>query len=427
MTGGRTAARKPSRLRARVSRLFAGALLGLLVPVLPVPTAMAPAASAQVAQVSMVVTPSFPTTVSVGLTGEAAHLEIVNTSSGVGPVTLSSITLNPACADTSVPTVSCLSPDLGVLQLSQTATGSGGSCNGTAFSIVGPGPDGTSSFVSVGSVVLQPTGANASCFIDFTFNVLKAPTDADPDADLQTRQFATVAGSALTPITRVGSGAGASVMTIGLRQPTVTTRASDSVTVGSPIFDTATLTNGQLPTGTMTFLMYGPDVPDCPGVASEGPPVRVSPRQAVIVPDFRSDVPVDGNGAYVSDPYTPTEPGLYRWYAFYGGDENNYPTNPSCEDPLEEVLVNPGQVTTTIPTTTTTIPPGVTTTSTTVVGPPFLTAAPTAPVAPVAPMLSRTGPSVAVQIGFALLLVVIGAHLVLETWRRGIAGGGFSG
>ncbi len=363
--------------------------------------------------------PSFPTTVSVGQTAVAAQLQIANSSSGVGSVTLSQITLNPACGDV---TVSCDDPDLGVLQLSPTATGSGGSCSGRAFTISAPDANGRSLFVPALPVVLQPSGTNAECFIDFTFDVLKAPTtDADPEADLQTRQFATTAGSAVTSSSQTlfGDDEGTSITTVGLRQPSVSTLASGPVMVGSPIFDTATLTEGQNPTGLMTFLMYGPDVPDCPGVASEGPPVRVSPRQPVVVPDFVSNKPVDGNGDYVSDPYIPTQPGLYRWYAFYSGDDNNYATNPACEDHLEEVDVAEGPVTTTTSSTTTsttstTLPTGGTTTTIPpVVGPPTTRRPPPVLSGP----LAETGPDLAIQIGFALLLVAVGAHIVLGTWR----------
>ncbi|MCA1683736.1 MAG: hypothetical protein LC708_01210, partial [Actinobacteria bacterium] len=103
----------------------------------------------------------------------------------------------------------------------------------------------------------------------------------------------------------------------------LTTNASGSVPVGGTIRDTATLSGGLTPTGTITFDLYGPDDATCAGPAV-----------------FTSTVPVNGNGSYDSAAFTPTLPGTYRWRAIYSGDANNTPVGPTaCADPAEAVVV----------------------------------------------------------------------------------------
>lgn len=89
--------------------------------------------------------------------------------------------------------------------------------------------------------------------------------------------------------------------------PTLTTAASVSVTLGNTISDTAMLTGGVNPTGTISFRLYGPDNATCSGS-----------------PVFSPTVPVTtGDGAYSSRPFTPTMAGTYQWTASYNGDANN--------------------------------------------------------------------------------------------------------
>jgi hypothetical protein len=104
----------------------------------------------------------------------------------------------------------------------------------------------------------------------------------------------------------------------------LTTVASPSVTVGGAIFDTATIAGGFGPTGTVTFDVFGPDNPTCAGA-----------------PVFTSVRPVNGNGTYTSELFTPTAAGVYRFVARYSGDANNAPTVTACDDPLERVTVTP--------------------------------------------------------------------------------------
>jgi uncharacterized repeat protein (TIGR01451 family) len=114
------------------------------------------------------------------------------------------------------------------------------------------------------------------------------------------------------------------VVVPGLITPTLTTTASPGGPPGTVLTDTATLGGGVLPTGTITFRLHGPDDATC-----SAPPVATS------------TLPVGGNGAYTSDPFTATAPGTYRWVASYSGDVAHNPVSTACGDPAETVTITP--------------------------------------------------------------------------------------
>src|SRR5258708_26544041 len=93
--------------------------------------------------------------------------------------------------------------------------------------------------------------------------------------------------------------------TVNPTQPTISTSANESVTIGAAIHDTALLGNtanqpgGGPAGGTITFFAYGPGDATC-GLA----------------PAFTSaPVTVSGNGSYGPVSFTPTSAGTYRWVA----------------------------------------------------------------------------------------------------------------
>jgi hypothetical protein len=103
----------------------------------------------------------------------------------------------------------------------------------------------------------------------------------------------------------------------------VSTNASPSVPLGGSISDTATLSGAFIPTGTITFRLFGPNDATCFNAAI-----------------FTSTVTVSGNGSYGSTPaFTPTAAGAYRWIADYSGDTNNSATANACNGANESVLV----------------------------------------------------------------------------------------
>jgi uncharacterized repeat protein (TIGR01451 family) len=97
--------------------------------------------------------------------------------------------------------------------------------------------------------------------------------------------------------------------------PTITTSAGPNVVLGSgnALTDSATLTGGMSPTGTITFQLFAPNG---------------------TTPVFTNVVTVNGNGTYHStDPGSttgsavPTMLGTYQWVASYSGDLSNSPVN----------------------------------------------------------------------------------------------------
>jgi hypothetical protein len=113
------------------------------------------------------------------------------------------------------------------------------------------------------------------------------------------------------------------------QQPTISTSANESVTIGSKIHDAAALGAGYNPTGKITFSLYGTS--DCTGT-----------------PLFTQDITVTGNGNYGPVEYTPTAVGTYKWIAKYFGDSNNNVVTGACGDAGEvDTVVKAGTTTTT--------------------------------------------------------------------------------
>ncbi|MEA2828084.1 MAG: hypothetical protein QOG43_2523 [Actinomycetota bacterium] len=79
--------------------------------------------------------------------------------------------------------------------------------------------------------------------------------------------------------------------------------------------DSATLSLGAIPSGTVTFKMYGPDDRTCAGV-----------------PIFTTTRTVAGNGSFTTGPTPPVPMGTYRWVVGYSGDANNVARSTSCSD-----------------------------------------------------------------------------------------------
>lgn len=121
-----------------------------------------------------------------------------------------------------------------------------------------------------------------------------------------------------------GEGEASITYTVTQATPTMTTEASSTVALGGPIADTATISGGHIPGGTITFRAYAPGDTTCTAT-----PAYTS-----------SPVPVSGDGPYTSSPsFTPTESGTYRWVAEYSGDTGNEAVTGACNDTDESVTV----------------------------------------------------------------------------------------
>ena len=103
-------------------------------------------------------------------------------------------------------------------------------------------------------------------------------------------------------------------------QPTISTVPSKAVHVGANIFDTATLSGGASPSGTVTFTLYGPGDTACSNVLGTA------------TGNVSGGVAVSGNLVVLT-------PGTYRWIASYPGDGANYDVASSCG--TETVVIYP--------------------------------------------------------------------------------------
>jgi uncharacterized repeat protein (TIGR01451 family) len=117
----------------------------------------------------------------------------------------------------------------------------------------------------------------------------------------------------------VTTGCNAEPVTITKAQPAITTTASAGGPAGkTTVTDTATISGGYNPTGTLTFNLYGPasghSPPDCSGTPVDTETVNVT-----------------GDGSYPTPAgATPAQAGTYWWTASYSGDANNQATGSGC-------------------------------------------------------------------------------------------------
>lgn len=111
--------------------------------------------------------------------------------------------------------------------------------------------------------------------------------------------------------------------------PDIATDASGAGSTGDELSDTAHLTGGDNPTGTITFTLYGPDDEDCETVI----------YTEVVDVDGNGDYSTDGDGLPVDGNIALTA-GTYQWIAYYGGDDNNEDAGPTaCDDPREASVI----------------------------------------------------------------------------------------
>lgn len=116
------------------------------------------------------------------------------------------------------------------------------------------------------------------------------------------------------------SGCTAEEVTITPSSPTLPTTPSAGGAIGTVLNDTATVTGGTNPTGTVTFNLWGPDDVDCDGTAVYTQTVGLTAGSATTTPG-----------------YTTLAAGTYAWTATYSGDPNNNTASSGCTE--EEVVI----------------------------------------------------------------------------------------
>jgi hypothetical protein len=289
---------------------------------------------AQVNGARLGIGPTMPTSTTVGAKGVGVFISLTNLSEptdGKIVIPQDSITFTPSCG--SLPGGAmppCPNPDPGVFALSATGTGRAGTdCAGQTYSIA-PISAATGEVRFTGPAITlrasdPTTRVGGTCAIDLTVDVVKAPAiDGDPSTPgIQTYQLVN-AGAWKTELNNSASCCGSSHTTVVPASPALNTQASPPITLGGQITDTANLTGGVGPTGTVIFKFFPPADTNC-----AGPPVFTSPP-----------VPVNGPGAYTSAPFTPTVAGTYRTIAAYSGNAANAPVTTKCNDNNESVVVS---------------------------------------------------------------------------------------
>jgi hypothetical protein len=313
------------------STLFSGAaVLGVIIS-----AAFFPSAGAQTNGARLGIGPDIPTTTTVGAKDVPLYISLTNLSDPAdGTITIpqNGITFTPACGSLpngAVPP--CPTPDPGVFAVTATGTGRAGTnCAGATYSIVQDSAATGEVTFNGPAITLAASNATTlvggSCVIDFSVNVLKAPTiDADPATPgIQTYQLVNASGWH-TQQNNTASCCGSSHTTVAPATPALSTKASPGITLGGSFTDTATLSGGSSPTGSITFTFFGPGNTTC-----AAPPVFTSPP-----------VTVNGAGPYTSAPFTPTATGTYLTIATYSGDHNNAGIATKCMDTGESVIVTP--------------------------------------------------------------------------------------
>jgi uncharacterized repeat protein (TIGR01451 family) len=106
--------------------------------------------------------------------------------------------------------------------------------------------------------------------------------------------------------------------------PTFGATSSPDVPIGGSVHDTATLSGGENPTGTITFELFGPEDATC-----ANPPVSTTTVDVTA-----------GNGSYPSPDFIPAAVGTYRWTASYSGDSQNEPGTVDCNAGGQTVTVS---------------------------------------------------------------------------------------
>ena len=115
-----------------------------------------------------------------------------------------------------------------------------------------------------------------------------------------------------------GAGMAKTVVSGAGSTPTISTKLSASaITAGGSAYDTASLSGGTSPTGTVTYSVYTDS--SCSNAAS-----GLQPTPATVTVGSGAAVP---NSAAVTFP----TPGTYYWHAAYSGDSNNAAATSACE------------------------------------------------------------------------------------------------
>jgi RHS repeat-associated protein len=153
---------------------------------------------------------------------------------------------------------------------------------------------------------------------------------------------ATTAGSGVAPFTYQGTTVGTDTAQASLTEgasvlqsntstitwikatPQIsTTLSASAIKAGDSVTDTATVSGGFHPVGSVSWNVYAASDTGCQT------PLNSSPLTASLT-----------SGSATSPSYTPSGPGTFELVATYAGDQHNDSVSTSCRDPTEQVVVS---------------------------------------------------------------------------------------
>jgi hypothetical protein len=216
--------------------------------------------------------------------------------------------------------------DLAVLtSIATTASGSviaGGTIHDSATLLGGSSPTGTISFqlyASSDTECSKPIGATLSTSVTKGNGTYESPdiTESIPGSYQWVASYSGDTNNAPAK----GACNDENEQVIVQAQPSITTTASGAIAVGGQIHDTAHLSGGSSPTGTITFKLYAASDRSCSS------------------PLASNMATVNGNGDYDSQPVTTSSVSEFQWVASYSGDAGNISATTACNDPNEQVSV----------------------------------------------------------------------------------------
>jgi hypothetical protein len=168
------------------------------------------------------------------------------------------------------------------------------------FAVFGPGDSGCSTALQTETVPLQSGHATSAGF-------------TPPEAG-EFRWTAVYAGDDNNETVGLGCGVANQASTVGKASPSLVGTATSVPALGAKIDDSAVLSGGFNPGGTLVFRVYGPGDSTCTGPIQYEDPA----------------VPVNDNGPYSPAGFKPAVAGLYRWTVTYSGDVDNESAETAC-------------------------------------------------------------------------------------------------
>ncbi len=129
----------------------------------------------------------------------------------------------------------------------------------------------------------------------------------------------------------IGCGDPSQASAVGVIDISLTASAT-SATVGNPVAATATIREGAIPGGQITFAAFAPTDTSCTGT-----------------PSFTKTLDVVGNATYHSEPVVPTRTGAFRWVVSYSGDANHAATKTPCGTPTSTIASATPSIASTVP------------------------------------------------------------------------------